>query len=218
MIGSLLKNSVLLLTLFVCCLAAAQGTRERTAPSSPAAPYLEAQLKVAYERHIDSLNALKISLKYPGAIRLLLSKKIEKQLRGIDMLRATKEVEILPWLVPLVDSENEEVSIQALFAIERLVEYHVLLRRDMSQPEGIYIRALGPDDPDLRPLAWLLLQQFKRGDSAPNQMSYAATMAGYLNLHIFRTELQVLQQSRHVSVQRSATYALQMIREGHLKD
>lgn len=210
-----MRNVFLLLSMVICTLASAQATKKCSVPSKSAALHNEAQLKVDYENFIDALDALKIVDEYPGAVKLLLSSKAEKQIRGIQILRGSQEVEILPCLVPLVESSNRQVRIEALLAIKELVSYHTLQRRDLSRQEGIYIKPKETDDADFSPLAWLVLLQLRHSEEAPNMKAYAATMAGYLNLALFKGELEVLLQSRHPAVVQCAQEALRMIREGH---
>lgn len=212
-----MKSLLLSLCLFCCLLASAQVTEECAAPSKNAALYDEAQLKADYDDFLEGINALKIATAYPGAVKLLLSSKPEKQIIGIRMVQATHEIEILPWLVPVVQSSSRRVRIEALLAIGELATHYTLQRRDASRSEGVFIKSLGPKDPDLTPLAWLVLQQLRQSEDAPNMRAYAATIAGYLNLDMFTKELEALLLSRHPAIGKSAKYALRLIGEGHLE-
>jgi len=210
-----MKYIVLLLSMVFYIPASAQVVKECSAPSEKAALYNEAQLKVEFENFIDSLDAMKIAVEYPEAIKLLLSSRPEKKIQGIHMLESSNQIEVLPWLVPLTEADEQALGISALFAIKELVVNHTLRRRDMSRPEGIFIKPLEQGQVDFRPLAWMVLQHLRLGDAAPNRVSYVATMAGYLNLGMFQVELEKLLQSRHPAVVNSAKHALQLIREGH---
>ncbi len=160
---------------------------------------------------MDSLDPLVLTKNYPKAIQNLLSADHEKQILGIRTLKSTQEIEILPWLIPFVDSKDDYVPVEALQAIYQLVEYHALTRRDYSKPGEIVIKPLQANDPNLRPLAWLILQNLKLPDNYPNLRSYAANMAGYLNLQIFERELKQLLHSRHPATVKSAEFALEML-------
>ena len=173
--------------------------------------YDEDTLRINYINFIDSLDPLLLTNDYPKAIQNLLSADHEKQILGIRTLKSTQEIEILPWLIPFIDSKDDYVPIEALQAIYKLVEYHVLKRRDYSKPGEIVIKPLQVNDPNLRPLAWLILQNLRLPDNHPNLRSYAANMAGYLNLQIFERELKQLLHSRHPATVKSAEFALEML-------
>lgn len=177
--------------------------------------YDEDILEIEYIRFIDSLDPMVIKSNYPKAIKNLLSVSVDKQKIGIKTLSATKEIDIIPWLVRLVNSNDTYVEIEAYFAMKELVSYYSLKRRDFSKPEGIFLRSISEEDVDLRPLAWLVLQMLRLPDSEASIRSYAATMAGYLNLKIFRQELNDLLESRHPATVNSAKYAIELLENGH---
>lgn len=177
--------------------------------------YDEGILEIEYIRFIDSLDPMAIMSNYPKAIKNLLSVSADKQKIGIKTLSATKEIDIIPWLVRLVNSNDTYVQIETYFAIEELVSYYSLKRRDFSKPEGIFLRPISEEDVDLRPLAWLVLQMLRLPDSEASIRSYAATMTGYLNLKIFRQELNNLLESRHPATVTSAKYAIELLENGH---
>ena len=177
--------------------------------------YDEDILEIEYIRFIDSLDPIAIKSSYPKAIRNLLSGSVDKQKIGIKTLSATKEIDIIPWLIRLVNSDDAYVQVEAYSAISDLVNYYSLKRRDFSKPEGIFLRPINEEDIDLRPLAWLVLQMLRLPDSEASTRSYAATMAGYLNLKIFRRELNDLLESRHPATVTSAKYAIELLENGH---
>ena len=175
--------------------------------------YNEDSLKVVYEKFSDSLDVMAITRGYPKAIENLLSPLAEKKKMGLKTLSATLEIEAIPWIIPLLNSEDHYVSGEASLALERLVFYTVLKRRDANPPERITILPLGPNDPNLTPLAWIILKMFRSRQHTIN--GNAATMAGYLNLAIFRKELETLTHSPHPAYVNAATHALDMIENGH---
>jgi hypothetical protein len=177
--------------------------------------YDEAELKITYTNFIDSLNPVIFIRDYPKAIKNLLSANYENQTLGIRTLKETQEIEIIPWLIPFLDSKDNYVRIEALMAISNLVVYHTLKRRDRNIPERVVIKPMTLNDTDLCPLAWLILQMLRLPDSNPNLRSYAATMTGYLNLQIFELEIKMLLDSKHPTVVTSAEYALELLKNGH---
>ena len=177
--------------------------------------YDEAALKITYINFIDSLDPVIIVSNYPKAIKNLLSADYENQKLGIRTLKVTREIEIIPWLIPFLDSKDNYVRIEALMAISNLVVYYTLKRRDESIPERVSIKPMTLNDNDLRPLAWLILQMLRLPDSNPNLRSYAATMTGYLNLQIFELEIKMLLDSKHPAVITSAKYAIELLKNGH---
>lgn len=183
----------------------------------PAQPklYDEKKLKTAYENFTDSLNVISIVHSYPKAIENLLSPTSKKKIIGLKTLAETREIEIIPWVAPLLDSEDTYVRSYASIALEKLVTGIVLQRRDPSHPERVSILPAGPEDPDLSPLAWVILKMFKSQDHTLN--GKAATMTGYLNLTFFKKELQALTTNRHPANVRSAEYALDLLKNGHNK-
>jgi len=174
--------------------------------------YDEAALKITYINFIDSLYPVIFINDYPKAIKNLLSANYENQKLGIRTLKETQEIEIIPWLIPFLDSKNSYVRIEAIMAISNLVVYHTLKRRDMNIPERVVIKPMTLNDTDLRPLAWFILQMLRLPDSNPNLRSYAATMTGYLNLQIFELEIKMLLDSKHPAVVNSAKYAIELLK------
>jgi hypothetical protein len=177
--------------------------------------YDEAALKITYINFIDSLDPVIFINNYPKAIKNLLSAKYENQKLGIRTLKETQEIEIIPWLIPFLDSKDNYVRIAAMMAISNLVVYYTLKRRDMSIAERVVIKPMTLNDTDLRPLAWLILQMLRLPDSNPNLRSYAATMTGYLNLQIFEVEIKMFLESKHPAVVTSAKYTIELLKNGH---
>jgi len=104
--------------------------------------YDEAELKITYTNFIDSLDPVIFISNYPKAIKNLLSAKYENQKLGIRILKETQEIEIIPWLIPFLDSKDSYVRIEALMAISNLVVYYTLKRRDEHIPERVSIKPM----------------------------------------------------------------------------
>jgi hypothetical protein len=170
--------------------------------------YNEDSLKNVYSDFIDSLNPLIIIEDYPKSIKNLLSSSVERQKLGLETLGSTTQIEILPWIIPFLNSKDDYVRIYAIRAINKLVEHYTLKRRDWNISNQVRILPLKSDNVDLRPLAWLVLQNIRQQE--PNIASYAARVAGYLNLNIFREEILLLKQSIHPAVVDSANTTLEM--------
>ena len=181
-----------------------------SAPLLAAAPqrHDEKALKQKYDTFVESLDFRRVSRDYPKAVRNLDSVDPKTQLAGIKTLGATGELEVLPWLAPFVDSKERDVRIYAGLSLFQTVTSHELKRRDMTQPGKVVIKPPGPDDIDLRPMAWVILKMFRTADT--NVRSYAANMAGYLSLCEFEGELRQMVNSRHPAESRAARSAMHM--------
>ena len=127
--------------------------------------YDEAALKITYTNFIDTLDPLIIVSNYPKAIKKLLSASYENQKLGIRILKETLEIEIIPWLIPFIDSKDNYLRIEAVMAISNLVVYYTLKRRDNNIPDRVSIKPMTSNDTDLRPLAWLILQMLRLPES-----------------------------------------------------
>jgi len=172
--------------------------------------YDETVLKRAFDEFMGSLDLLTVTKDYPKAIRKLLSGDPEKQIEAVKTLGETGEPEVIPWLLPFLEADNNGVRIRAGSSLEKLVSSYVLKRRDKSVGEVVVIKALRPGDKDLRPLAWVVLKMFRKPDDG-NTRAYAATMARYLGLHEFERELQQCLKSRHPAVSNKAKWALESL-------
>jgi len=188
-----------------CLLFSPPGLPAKQLPLAPL--YDEAVLKKEFDGFMASLDFLVISKDYPMALRKLLSSNPEKQIQAVKTLAQTGEIEVIPWLLPFLDSENINLRIWTAASLDRLVSSNVLKRRDMSRPEAVVIRPLQVEDKDLRPIAWVVLKMFRKPDDG-NTHAYAATMTRYLGLHIFKRELEQCLNSQHPAVANKARWAL----------
>ena len=172
--------------------------------------YDNAKLEKSCDEFIQSLDILKITHDYPKVVQNLLSIDAKKQILGLQTLSETQDLNAIPWIIPLLDSDNRNVKVYAGSALEKLVTSYTLQRRDLNHPDKIVLKPLGKNDKDLRPLAWIILKMLRDPDGC-NQ-SYAATMIGYLNLTYFDDDLRLLLKSSHPAVVQSAQNALEMLK------
>jgi len=203
--------------LVVLSLSLAHGLRAQKVvdcylPPELAPKYDPAKMEANYERFIDSLKAFKIMADYPGAVRKLLSSDKEKQLAGMKLLADSHEPEIMPWLVSFLHSEDDDLQRAAYAAMEELITYHALKRRDPEIGQKIVILPPGPDDFNLQALAWPIFQALNRPDLYPSSvLSTAAFSAGYLLLEDFEPLLKRLLNNEHPANQHAAKTALEII-------
>jgi len=170
----------------------------------------EPALRQQYAALVESLDHRRIAKDYPKAVEKLDSPDPQVLIAGIKTLAATEEVEVIPWIVPFVDSKDAQVRIHAGLSLSNLIATHQLKRRDMSQPGRVVIAPPSAGDRDLRPMAWVILKMLRGADDGSTH-SYAASMIGYLGLQQFQGELRKLRQSRHPAVTRAAGNALDML-------
>lgn len=154
----------------------------------------EEPLRQKFETFIQSLDNIRIANDYPKAIRNLQSTEPQKQILGIRTLAASEEVEIVPWILPFLDSQDIYVQGEAGIAFNRLVSAHALRRRDHSIGDRVVLLPLTPKDVDLRPLAWVALKMIKK-DPQGSLGGCAITMVGYLQLNDFAEGLRGIASS-----------------------
>jgi len=171
--------------------------------------YDEAALKKDFDAFMESVNMLTVCRDYPKVVRKLLSGDPDKQIQAVKTLAETGEIEVIPWLLLFLESENNKLRIWTGSSLQKLVSSHVLKRRDMNMP-GVIIKPLRPGDRDLRPLAWVVLKMFRKPDDG-NTHAYAASMTKYLGLHEFERELEQCLESRHPAVSNTAKWALESL-------
>jgi hypothetical protein len=172
--------------------------------------YDEADLKRRYEAFLLELDYVKVATDYPKAVKDLLSANSARQVAAVQMLGDTSEVAVIPWLVPLLDSEDSSLRIWAGSSIEEVISACALKRRDRTQLDRVVLRPPGPGELDLRPLAWIALRMFHKPDDG-NTHAYAASITRYLEAREFEDELRRCLQSRHPAVSEKAKWALQSL-------
>lgn len=182
-----------------------------TVVANPLAQAVEAVTpELRYQLFVQKLETKQLTLDYPKAIRNLDANDTETQMTGLMTLSATGELAAIPFIVPLLDSQDRYVRVYAGLALEKLVSRHALKRRDDSQPMKIVIKPPSPEETDLRPLAWVIAKMLRNPEDS-GTASYAATMIGYLNLQEFKPELKQLLKSRHPANQNAAKHALEVM-------
>ena len=172
--------------------------------------YDEADLKKRYEAFLLELDYVKVATDYPKAVKDLLSGNSARQVAAVQILGDTGEVAVIPWLVPLLDSEDPSLRIWAGGSLDKVISACALKRRDRTQPDRIALRPPGPGELDLRPLAWIALRMFHQPDDG-NTHAYAASITRYLEAREFEGELRRCLQSRHPAVSEKAKWALQSL-------
>jgi hypothetical protein len=179
--------------------------------SAETRPNLDEQvLKQRYNAFVESLDKERIAKDYPRAVEKLDSPDPKMQIAGIKTLAATEEIEVIPWIVPILNSEDRHVRIYAGQALNAVVASHELKRRDQDQPDRVVIHPPGPDDVDLRPVSWVIQKMLRMPDDG-NTHAFAANMIGYLGLEEYKDDLRQLLTSRHPAVTQAATRALEML-------
>jgi hypothetical protein len=181
------------------------------AKTIPAPLYNEAELKKDFNAFLESIDALKVTRDYPMAVRKLLSYDPGKQMQAMETLSATGEIEVIPWLLPFLDTTKGNLHIWAGCYLEKLVSNYTLKRRDPKIGEYVIIEPLRKNDTDLQPLAWVVLNMFNKRDDG-NTHAYAATMTRYLSLYEFDRELQGCLKSRHPAVSNKAKWAIKSLK------
>lgn len=191
-----LRQLVLLaaLTIVVVAVPAASANEDETAESR-------------YRSFARALDTDRIARVYAGAVEKLDADDSASQIQALKTLGATGEIDAIPWIVARLDAKDSDVRIWAGASLQRLVSAHMLRRRDRGRPSEVVIRPLGPDDTDLRPLAWVIDRMLRKPDDG-NTHAYAATMIGYLDLREFADRLEALLKSEHPAVQNAAKSAM----------
>jgi hypothetical protein len=89
--------------------------------SAPAVPPDEEAMRRDYENLVQRLDHKRIAQDYPKAVEHLDSADPQVQMAGLKTLAATGEVSAIPWIVPLLDSEDRQVRIHAGLYAEMVV-------------------------------------------------------------------------------------------------
>lgn len=118
------------------------------------------------------------------------------------------DTRVIPWLVPFLDSENQELAVWSGAAIERIISTVALKRRDFSVPDKVVLRPPMKGDSELRPFAWLALKMLQKPDDG-NFRAYALSILRYLEMREFVEDFRRGTWSRHPSVSMRAWSALE---------
>ncbi|HEY8561168.1 MAG TPA: hypothetical protein VIL74_12405 [Pyrinomonadaceae bacterium] len=204
-----LPVSVFLLILFARDFAQAQYTtwdESKVNRLYATRKFDEEQLKARFDKFIGEIDSLNLTRKYPEIARKMLSRQPREQQTGVKMLAQSQDIDALPWLLLLLNSENDDVRIWSGYALKEIVSSLALLRRDSDFPAFILLKPLQKTDVDLKPLAWIVLRML-RGEET-NHISYAITMARYLNLYEFEDEIARHQNNVNPAVTNAMKWAL----------
>ncbi|MDP7014844.1 MAG: HEAT repeat domain-containing protein [Pirellulaceae bacterium] len=170
------------------------------------------QLRSAYDKFIESLDAKRIVREYPKVAQQLDSSDPKQVVMALGTLAAAQDPDAIPLILPMLESKDQTVRVWAMVALEKIVSGHELRRRDFNHPSRIVIKPRQPNDRDLRPLAWLFRKVLSSNDESLE--SYVATMIGYVGLPEFEPELKKLVKSRHPATSNAAKYALEVLELG----
>ena len=88
--------------------------------------YDEKVLKKQYLEFIDSLNYLDVVVDYRKAVKDLLSDNTERQIAAIKTLSQTNQPNVIPWMVPFLDSNDIYLRLAAANSIEQIVTWWAL--------------------------------------------------------------------------------------------
>jgi len=198
--------SLIFLGIFLLSTNFAYSQRD-TETSTFVSPFNEDELKVRFDNFIDKLEPLNLTKKYPEITRKILSCKPEQQEIALKMLAESEEIDAIPWILLLLDSDESSTRTWAGNALEDIVIGIVSYRRDMKFP-GIYVfKPLGKQDVDLKPMAWIVLRMIRSGNH--NQIAYGISMARYLNLFEFEGVISSQQYSQSPAVTNAMKWALE---------
>lgn len=165
----------------------------------------------AYREFLARLGAERFRQEHPEIIEQLDGEEPNGRITALHVIAAGGDVDAIPLIVPLVFEDGDRVvRITAAYALQKMVVDHELNRRDPNHLDRVVILSAGPDDLDLKPMAWLVRRLLDAPDDG-NTRAYAATMAGHLGLQQFRPQLRSLLESPHASVARIAAEALKML-------
>jgi hypothetical protein len=199
-----------LLLLCFLPLTAVSDRGVQPAPRLDLSRFDEARLKKEHEKWIASLKPQDFTRRHPRVVEALRSQQPKLMVEAMAGIGQTGDLDALPLLLPHLESQDTLVAIWAGSAVSQLVERHALRRRDPKVTDRVVLRPRGQGDPDLRPLAWVVLQMLEKPDDG-NTHSYAATMIRYLELREFTPQLRQLTQSRHPAVSDQAKWALESL-------
>ncbi len=179
-------------------------------PVAGPAPLDEAALQKQYDGFVAHVNFKVVATDYPKVVDDIESGDPERQAAAVKTLAETGRLDVIPWIVPLLDAKDPSLRVCSGFSIQKVVETLALKRRDPSHPEKVVLLPPRKEDPDLRPLAWIALKMFRMPDDG-NTHAYAATIVRYLEAPEFEADLRACLRSRHPAVQNAAIETLKAL-------
>lgn len=179
---------------------------EERAGLPPPDPDLRGLARAAFVELAGCLDAPGFLADYGEIARSLRTGTREQCLDAARMCGASHDLRTIPILVSELRIPDREHQIAVALALEQLVSWHELQRRDPARPEAVHLLPRKEGETDLRPLRWVVEQLLRSGE--PNLQAYACSMAGYLGLDALTPLLEALRSSRHPAAAHAAQAAL----------
>lgn len=201
-----LPVSIFLLILFTNFSAYSQQTSVSTATP----PFNEDELKANYDKFIGEIDGLALTKKYPEIVKKILLHNPDEQEIAVKMLSESQDIDAIPWILLLLDSDHKRVRTYAGYSLKEIVYSIAILRRDMNFPGFVVLKPLQKTDADLKPLAWIVLRLLRSEDQ--NHIAYAMMMARYLNLYEFEGLIMSHQYSRSPAVTNTMKWVLEALK------
>ena len=212
-----MKNFSLHVKLFkpalVCCLVLLSYGfvfSQQNSTSVAILRFNEEELKASYDKFVGGIDSLSVTRKYPEIVKKILSQNPEEQEIALKMLSESQDVDAVPWILLLLDSDNKRVRTYAGYAMKQIISSTALLRRDMEFPGFTVLKPLQKTDVDLKPMAWLVLKLLRSEDSS--WIAYAITMARYLNLYEFEEIIFARRDHRAPAVTNTVKWVIEELK------
>lgn len=167
----------------------------------------EAELKSNFDEFINGIDSLSLTKKYPEIVRKILSHQPREQETALKMLARSQDIDAIPWILLLLDSEDKRVQTYAGYSLQEIVSSDALNRRDLKFPRFTVLKPLPKNAAALKPMAWIVLKLLRNQD--PSLIAYAMTMARYLNLYEFEDEITKHRDSVHPAVTNTMKWAIE---------
>src|ERR1035437_5078505 len=178
--------SIILVVFLLTPLASAKQFPAPTEYDQPA-------LKADCDKYLQSLDSADFAKNYPKLLKNLLSIDRKTQYDTLLRMGTLAEINSLPILVTIYQNSANEIRLFAAVDIETTISHYSRGRYDYTNPNHPTLRPLTKDEPDFRPLAWIVLTMLR--DNDPQIQTNGAVLAGYLELRQFKSELQTVAQS-----------------------
>jgi HEAT repeat protein len=163
--------------------------------------YNESKLQESFRQWVDGLDSLALTADYRKPIKDLLSADASRQYTAIQTLGGSSDVRAIPWLIPLIDQENQTLRVYAGSAIERIISSEIYKAPD-GRPERVAA---------LKPAAWIALQMFRKPEDG-NTWAQAASISRMLGMKEFEDELMRVTGSKHPAASNAAKSALESLK------
>lgn len=167
-------------------------------------------LKTSFDKFITAIDSLNLTQKYPEIVKKILSHQPRQQEIAVKMLAESQDIDSIPWILLLLNSEVQYVKTYAGYSLKEIVSSIALLRRDKDFPGFVVLKPLQQADTDLKPLAWIILKMLRSEET--NHIAYAITMARYLNLYEFEDEILRHQNNINPAVTNTMKWAIEELK------